>query len=87
MTRESRGNTLATIGAVYDRVRNEFQADHAFGHERRIVEMSTMLDLIVWCLGEKWTKSLSKDYRGDPVYRKNVQRLIERSRKFEEANK
>jgi hypothetical protein len=59
----------------------------------------TILELIAWCLGEKWTKRLSKgyredsfyikskDYRDDPVYKKNVQDLIARSRKFEEESK
>jgi hypothetical protein len=28
-------------------------------------------------------KSLSSDYRNDPVYKKNVQRLIEHHRQFE----
>jgi hypothetical protein len=33
------------------------------------------------------TDALSTDRQNDPVYKKNVQRLIERSRKLEEARK
>jgi hypothetical protein len=33
------------------------------------------------------TDTLTEDRMNDPVYRQNVQRLIERSRKFEEARK
>jgi hypothetical protein len=30
-------------------------------------------------------EGLSKDYRDDPVYKKNVQRLIDQNRRFEES--
>jgi hypothetical protein len=53
-------------------------------------------DLLVWRLHKKWQRR-SKDYRNapvrkmsgfdDPVYKKNVQRLIERNREFEEESK
>jgi hypothetical protein len=57
-----------------------------------------LLELMAWRLGEKWAKIPSKDYRDDPVYKKknyredpvyqkNLQRLIERSQKFEEESK
>jgi hypothetical protein len=52
-------------------------------------------DLLVWRLGKKWAESRSIDCRNDPVqkksgfddpvYKRNVQRLIERNRKLEEA--
>lgn len=32
-----------------------------------------------------WADAMSKDHLDDPVYKKNVQRLIERNRRFEEA--
>lgn len=32
-----------------------------------------------------WADAMSKGRLDDPVYKKNVQRLIERSRRFEEA--
>ena len=34
--------------------------------------------------GSKAAKVLTSDYRNDPVYRQNLQRLIERNREFEE---
>jgi hypothetical protein len=35
-------------------------------------------------LGKKLEESLSKDHLEDPVYKKNLQRLIDRNREFEE---
>jgi hypothetical protein len=29
-----------------------------------------------------WTDTLSKDYRNDPVYKKKLQELIERNKRF-----
>ena len=34
-----------------------------------------------------WTRVMTRNGFDDPVYKKNVQRLIERNRKFEEENK
>jgi hypothetical protein len=34
---------------------------------------------------EKGVDGLSRDRQDDPVYKKNVQRLIERNRRFEET--
>ena len=52
-------------------------------------------DLLVWHLGKKWAENRSKDCRNDsagqkrgfddPVYKRNLQKLIERNRRFEEA--
>ena len=42
-------------------------------------------ELLTEWLGTKWVGSLSKDHREDPVYKQNVQKLIERNREFEEA--
>ena len=49
--------------------------------------MDLISDFFTYWLGMKWADSLSKDHRDDPVYKKNVQRLIERNRKFEEESK
>jgi hypothetical protein len=53
--------------------------------------------LLHWSLEKKWAKSSAKDSRidpinkksgsDDPVYRRNLQRLIDRNRQFEEARK
>ncbi|MGJ4898813.1 MULTISPECIES: hypothetical protein [unclassified Bradyrhizobium] len=32
-----------------------------------------------------WTRSMTTDPRNDPVYKKNIQELIERNRRFEDA--
>jgi len=48
--------------------------------------MNFIWELLANWLGTKWTESLSKDHRDDPVYKKNVQDLIERNRKFEKKN-
>jgi hypothetical protein len=60
--------------------------------------MSTILQLLVteilgWpirALGRMWLRlinlgvdNISKDYRDDPVYTKNVRELIERNKRFE----
>ena len=39
---------------------------------------------IAWLVA-KGADGLSKDYRDDPVYKKNVQRMIDRNRKFQDA--
>ena len=44
--------------------------------------MREILDILFYWLGMKWAKSFSKDYRSDPIYKKNVQDLIERSRQI-----
>jgi hypothetical protein len=36
-------------------------------------------------LAGKAAVGLAKDYRDDPVYKKNVQRLIDQNRRFEET--
>jgi hypothetical protein len=38
----------------------------------------------IW-LGRKLKTIFTADYRDDPIYKKNVQRLIERNRKIEDA--
>jgi hypothetical protein len=38
----------------------------------------------IW-LGSKVDKVFTADYRDDPVYKKNVQDLIERNRRFEKT--
>ncbi|SEO72228.1 hypothetical protein SAMN05444123_104203 [Rhodopseudomonas pseudopalustris] len=40
-------------------------------------------DLITWWFWDRWTSNLSRDYRNDPAYKKNVSGLIERHREFE----
>jgi hypothetical protein len=87
---------MATVEGTYDRVRITSWASSIIGMTS-ILELLAycILELFIWCLADKWTKRLSKDYRDypiykkdrrdDPIYRKNVERLIERSRKFEEA--
>ncbi len=41
--------------------------------------------VFVWPIEHFFTKALSKSGLDDPVYKKNVQRLIERNRRFEES--
>jgi hypothetical protein len=36
--------------------------------------------------GTKFANTMTKDYRNDPVYKKNVQDLIERNRQFEKQH-
>jgi len=51
------------------------------------VVMSAILDvreLFAW-FPRKWAQTLSNDYREDPSYKKNLQRLIEYHRKVEDA--
>jgi hypothetical protein len=43
-----------------------------------------LLESMIDTAAEKWTSSLSQDGRDDPVYKKKLQELIERNRKFEE---
>jgi hypothetical protein len=82
-----RTKTLAPVECSYGRLRVTSRAG-------RIIDMTTMLELMAycilelfaWCLADKSTKSLWKDYRDDPVYNKNVQDRIERSRMFEEPS-
>jgi hypothetical protein len=77
---------LATVEGSYGRLRITSRTG-------RIIDMTTILEvmaycileLFAWCLADKWTERPSKDYRDDPVHKKNVQHRIERSRKFEEA--
>ena len=45
--------------------------------------MSIIWELVAQLFGFTVEKSLSSDYRNDPVYKKNVQELIERNRRFE----
>jgi hypothetical protein len=47
--------------------------------------MNGILELLAAWFGMKWEESLSKDYSEDPVYKQNVQKLIERNREFEDA--
>jgi hypothetical protein len=63
------------------------------GTAERALAMKHTLAMIVWILDPfGWLASLvirgadglSKDYRNDPVYKKNVQELIERNRRFTE---
>ena len=48
--------------------------------------LKALWELMADWLGSKWADSLSDNHRDDPVYRQNVQDLIERSRKFEEES-
>ena len=87
---------MATVEGTYGRVRITSWASGIIDMTS-ILELLAycILEMFAWCLADKWTKRLSKDHRDhgvykkdrrdDPIYRKNVQRLIERSRKFEEA--
>jgi hypothetical protein len=56
--------------------------------------MKPILEWVDWVLNPfawiaslvgKGADTLSNDYRDDPVYKKNVKRLIERNRKFEDS--
>jgi len=49
--------------------------------------MDLISDLFAYWFGTKLADGLSKDHQDDPVYKKNVERLIERNRKFEEERK
>jgi hypothetical protein len=46
-----------------------------------------LLNPFLWVasLVGKGADGLSKDYRDDPVYKRNVERLIDQNRRFEEA--
>jgi hypothetical protein len=55
---------------------------------KRILEWADwVLNPFAWIasLVGKGADGLSKDYRDDPVYKKNVQRLIDQNRRFEET--
>jgi hypothetical protein len=55
---------------------------------KRILEWADwVLNPFAWIasLVGKGVNGLSKDYRDDPVYKKNVQRLIDQNRRFEET--
>jgi len=41
--------------------------------------------VIVWVVGSLAKAVMATDHSNDPVYKKNLQRLIERNRQFEEA--
>jgi hypothetical protein len=45
--------------------------------------LAALLEALVQPAVDKWTCSLSKDYRNDPVYKKKLQELIERNKQFE----
>ena len=45
--------------------------------------LSALLDLIGFSIADVWSKSLQKDYRNDPVYKRKLQELIERAKQFE----
>jgi hypothetical protein len=43
--------------------------------------------VVVWIVGSLARAMMTGDHRSDPVYKKNLERLIERNREFEEARK
>ncbi len=45
--------------------------------------LSALFEAMVQPAVDRWTNSLSKDYRNDPVYKKKLQELIERNKQFE----
>ena len=47
---------------------------------------SALLEALVGSAVNKWTDSLSKDYRDDPVYKQKLQELIERGRRLEDES-
>jgi hypothetical protein len=50
--------------------------------------MSVLWDLFSEMIGwpaRKWATSLSKDYRDDPIYKQNLQRLIDHHRRVEDT--
>jgi len=65
---------LATSKTVYDRV---------WIASTGSTKMSAIWELVAELFGFAVERSLSSDYRNDPVYKKNVQELIERNRRFE----
>ena len=65
---------LATSKTVYDRF---------WIANTGSTKMSIIWELVAQLFGFTVEKSLSSDYRNDPVYKKNVQELIERNRRFE----
>lgn len=49
--------------------------------------ISFLFDLLTDWAERRWRRNLSKDYRDDPVYRENLERLIKQSQQFEKAEK
>ena len=48
--------------------------------------MDFITDLLAYWFGTQWADTMTRDYRKDPVYTKNVQELIERNRQFEKPH-
>jgi hypothetical protein len=48
--------------------------------------MDIISEFIAYWFGTKWADTMTKDHRNDPVYKKNVQELIERNRQFEKQH-
>ena len=48
--------------------------------------LSALWEVLTNCLAGKWVNSLSRDNGDDPIYRQNLQNLIERNRQFEEKS-
>jgi hypothetical protein len=55
-------------------------------HGKRIAMLSALWEVLTNCLAGKWVNSLSRDNGDDPIYRQNLQNLIERNRQFEEKS-
>jgi len=49
--------------------------------------ISFLVDLITEWAERGWRRNLSKDYRDDPVYRENLERLIKQHQPSEGAEK
>ena len=50
--------------------------------------MSALWDLFAEIIGSparKWARDLSNDYRDDPIYKQNLQRLIDYHRRVEDT--
>jgi hypothetical protein len=45
----------------------------------------SLIECFCESMADRWTESLSKDYREDPTYKKKLEELIERNKRFEEA--
>ncbi len=48
--------------------------------------LSDLAEAVFGVAADKWTDSLTKDYRNDPVYKQKLQELIERGRQLEDEN-
>ncbi len=48
--------------------------------------MDFVSDLLASWFGSKSADTTARDYRNDPIYKKNVQKLIERNRQFEKQH-